>query len=473
MSILGLWECADEEPECESCHSELTYDEVEAAGAPSRPLDFPAPTVYRCRRVDIRARDHRSGSVYFVRDVIMRSGIDRCGRRSDIAYLSRKKLGKTTYGSLRLCVVLRRISPSKTDLQESRQDAFEGDFVNWESTDEKVVMKISEWHKIHSMRGRHLEDPIKEISTLQMLGDYHPHVQGAREALQDDNNLYTIMPYLSGGDLYGKLVEHDILCPLGMILEEGNEFNGHVENRARFWFGQLLEAVFHLQMKGVCHRDISLENLLLDDNDNLVLIDPGLSLRVPYSDPRNYGCVSDVSCGGSRLLMKAQGQGGRLMYAPPEIINKKDYVDAFALDMWAVGVILFIMLVGRAPFKWAHPTDQRYEKMSSGELKSLLKLLDIRISPEASDLLQGFFHRDPRKRITLAEAMRHPWIQGKEFTHEETIPVPVPPAPKRFPFVRQDESPNSSPISFLRKSKGSQKRRLSPGAAMPFQVAAS
>jgi len=110
--------------------------------------------------------------------------------------------------------------------------------VQWESTDDKVVMKISEWHKIHSMRGRHLEDPIKEISTLQMLGDYHPNVQGAREALQDDNNLYTIMSHIPGGDLYGRLVD-DLPCPI--ILEEGNEFNRHVENRARFWFGQLLE----------------------------------------------------------------------------------------------------------------------------------------------------------------------------------------------------------------------------------------
>ena len=240
MSILGLWECAEEEPESGSCHSELTYDDVEAAGAPSRPLDFPAPTVYRCSRVDLRARDHLSGNVHMLRDVIIRAGVDRCGRRSDVAYLSRKKLGKTTYGCLRLCVVLRRKSRSKVDFKESRQDAFEVDFTEWESTDEKVVMKISEWRKIHSMRGHHLEDPIKEISTLQMLGDYHPNVQGAREALQDDTNLYTIMPYLPGGDLYGRLVERD-LCPLGTILEEGNEFNGHAENRARLWFGQLLE----------------------------------------------------------------------------------------------------------------------------------------------------------------------------------------------------------------------------------------
>lgn len=248
MSIYGLWEYSDEEPESGSCHSELTYVDVEAAGAPSRPLDFPAPTVYRCRRVDLRARDHLSGNVHLLKDVIIRSGVDRCGRRSAVAYLSRKKLGKTTYGSLRVCVVLRRTSRSKIDLKESRQDAFEVDYTEWESTEEKVVIKISEWRKIHSMRGHHLEDPIKEISTLQLLGDYHPHVQGVREALQDDRNLYTIMPYLPGGDLYGRLVERDLHCSLGTILEEGNEFNSHFETRARFWFGQLLEVRLGLRI---------------------------------------------------------------------------------------------------------------------------------------------------------------------------------------------------------------------------------
>jgi len=243
----------------------------------------------------------------------------------------------------------------------------------------------------------------------------------------------------------------------------------------------ILQAVFHLQKKGVCHRDISLENLLLDKNDNVVLIDPGLSLRVPYTDPLNYGCVADVSCGGSRLLMVPQGQGGNLMYAPPEVINKDDNVDAFALDLWAAGVVLFIMLVGRAPFKWAHPTDQRYEKISRGELKDLLKLLEIRMSPEAADLLQGFFHSDPRHRSTLAEIMNHPWVRGKQFM-SETMVGEIPAPPKKFSFSLQDlrrwdlNSPNSSPSSILRKSKGGPKRKfgtwgVTPGS--PFEVASA
>jgi serine/threonine protein kinase len=239
MSSFGLWECAEEEPEYHSTHAELTYDDVAEAGSPSRPLDFPAPTVSRCSHVDLRARDHRSGTVHLLRNVIMRSGVDTSGNRSNIGYLIKKKMAKTTYGSIRLCIVLKRISRSKVDLREDRQDrpdAFDPEFVEWESTDTLVVIKRSEWYKIHSMRGRHLEDPIKEIGALQLLGSYHPHVQGARDALQDDNNLYAVMTYLPGGDLYGRLVEHDL-----PIEQKGSEFYGFAESRGRVWFRQLLQ----------------------------------------------------------------------------------------------------------------------------------------------------------------------------------------------------------------------------------------
>jgi serine/threonine protein kinase len=212
------------------------------------------------------------------------------------------------------------------------------------------------------------------------------------------------------------------------------------------------KAIFHLQKKGVCHRDICLENLLFDKNDNLVLIDPGMSLRVPYSDPCNYGCVADASAGTSRILMISQGQGGKHMYAAPEVLSEQEAVDAFAIDLWSVGVILFVMLVGLAPFKWAHPTDQRYSKISKGGLKELMKMLDIPLSPEACDLLQGLFYSDPCKRFTLADIMNHPWFQGKRFAN---TPVSTSKQPKIFTFSLETRKHNSPP----RKNKRHEKRK--------------
>ena len=205
----------------------------------------------------------------------------------------------------------------------------------------------------------------------------------------------------------------------------------------------------HLQQKGVCHRDICLENLLLDKDDKLCLIDPGMSLRVPYTD--HYGGdVTDVSAGTSRRLMVSQGQGGKLMYAAPEIIANQPEVDAFATDLWAVGVVLFVMLVGLAPFKWAHPSDKRFNSISKGGLKDLVEALEIPLSPEAIDLLQGFFYGDPRKRWNLADVMQHPWVLGKEFAQRpQTFPNA---SSKKFTFSSQDvKGKRQSPTKSYRR----------------------
>jgi serine/threonine protein kinase len=97
------------------------------------------------------------------------------------------------------------------------------------------------------------------------------------------------------------------------------------------------------------------------------------------------------------------------MYAAPEVvIGKKEVEDAFAIDLWSAGVVLFVMLVGLAPFKCPHPSDKRYAKISKGGLKDLTDTLDNPLSQEACDLLQGFFWADPQRRLTLAAIMEHP-----------------------------------------------------------------
>ena len=211
-------------------HADLSYEDVVAAGPPARPLDFPAPTVLRCKTVDLHARDHRSGTIHFLRNVILRA------EGAEYAYFVTKKLGKTVYGSIRLGIVLRRRERSSSSRAEERQDSPE---IEWESTDLQAAIKISEFSKIHAMRGRHLEDPIKEISAMQLLGNYHPHVLGAMDVLQDDNYLYTITRHLSGGELYGRMME---AFPQKRKPEQlnGTDHFDYDESKARIWFKQLI-----------------------------------------------------------------------------------------------------------------------------------------------------------------------------------------------------------------------------------------
>eukprot|EP00541_Cyclophora_tenuis_P005719 CAMPEP_0116542362 /NCGR_PEP_ID=MMETSP0397-20121206/978_1 /TAXON_ID=216820 /ORGANISM="Cyclophora tenuis, Strain ECT3854" /LENGTH=452 /DNA_ID=CAMNT_0004066371 /DNA_START=1 /DNA_END=1359 /DNA_ORIENTATION=+ len=422
-------------------HAVLTYDAVASAGLPSRPLEFPNPTVHKGARLTVGALDHRTGRIYNVKNVLMRTKSSSKGNLhnnqnngpTNRAYVIKKKVSKSIYGVIRLCVVLRRraiIHPQQQLRRRRRDDGLPRDEdVEWESTEELCVVKVSSWARMRQLRGRHLEDPIKEISAMQLIGNYHPNVLGCIEVLQDDEYLYTIMPYCAGGDLFGRVMGNDKTRTDSQLSDKTFDQAGTQveEGKARLWFRQLLSGLFHLQRKGVCHRDISLENLMIDDeNDELKIIDMGMCLRVPYVDLDNEASdrVTDVSDGTERLLMKSQGQGGKLMYMAPEVVAREDVFDGFAIDLWAAGVVLFVMLVGLAPFKWAHPSDKRYAKIAKGNLKELMSGLHLDLSDEACDLLQNMFWWDPRKRLTLAQILQHPWVQNKKFAMPATVPPP-------------------------------------------------
>ncbi len=181
-------------------HDEEEAWEMPASGPAVRPLDFPSPTVHRCLRATQNAYDHRSGLVFHLKNVLIRVGQSRGSTPSDHAYLIKKRLSKSMYGDVRLGVILRRVNSSK------RQSADSNPSVEWESTENMVAIKISSWDKLKSLRGRHLEDPIKEVAALELVGNYHPNVLGSIEVLQDDDFLYTVVPYCAGGDLYGRVV---------------------------------------------------------------------------------------------------------------------------------------------------------------------------------------------------------------------------------------------------------------------------
>ena len=139
-----------------------------------------------------------------------------------------------------------------------------------------ALQQIISFERVNRYRGRHLEDPIKEIAALNLIGTSSPHVIGSIEIIQDDNFLYSIMPYCNGGDLYSHVMDEVASSDLGRISED----------KARGYFIDILEGLSHMQKKGVVHRDLSLENILIH-YDHCVIVDLGMSLRVPFADPDN------------------------------------------------------------------------------------------------------------------------------------------------------------------------------------------
>jgi hypothetical protein len=222
-------------------HAQVTFNEVEAAGAPTRPLEFPAPEVARGVRVNALVVDPESGTRQVWPGVIHREDVATAmGPREVplsaqfVAYGPRRKLQDAIYGSVWACVLLRKHVGVAADDAARAAGVEPGSPqapIVWETTREFVAIKMVEWARVHHMRGRLLEDPIKEVAAMQLVGAGHPHVMGAYEILQDGDFLYTVMPYCSGGDLFGVVVKY--------AEESGGEI-GMPEPVARYWFRQIL-----------------------------------------------------------------------------------------------------------------------------------------------------------------------------------------------------------------------------------------
>lgn len=241
----------------------LRHEDLEQNGPAVQPLDFPSPQVRSVSWKTVSVLDHRNRRVCDLRALVPSSSSDRMIHdgidkhpSSDRAYLAKKKLSDSTYGSIRVCLVLKRRKKEPEEKESDNDDPSSG---GWESTNELVVIKASMWCRIRMARTQLLEDPLKEAAALLLVGNYHKHVLGCSEVLQDETFLYMVMPYCAGGSLYTRILGSYNLFPshgIGPNLRPD-------ENRARVWFIQLLDSLSHLQKKGICHRDICLENLLL------------------------------------------------------------------------------------------------------------------------------------------------------------------------------------------------------------------
>lgn len=399
----------------------LTFADVERHGRPARPLEFPAPSVRRARRGNALVVHLETGQRQVLRGIVHREVVVAATDGGDddhqqqhhhdggpeYAYFPQRRLQEAIYGSVWACLVLRRHRGPAADEEAAAAGEEPGSPrapLVWEITRRHVAIKMMVWERIHRQRGRLLEDPVKEIAAMQLIGGDHPHVLGSREVLQDNDFLYGVMEYCSGGDLFGVVVQYT---------ERTNGERGMPEHVARYWFRQILSGLNYLQINGVCHRDLSLENILVN-SDNCLIIDMGMCLRVPYTDPTNARAVTDVSASSLRRLIKPQGTCGKHNYMSPEIFANRRAFDGFAVDLWAAGVILYIMITGFPPYDQASLADPRFEAIVRGHLVEQLREWDIILSEGAGDLMQRMLRHDPRDRLTLDEVRRHPWVTSNE-----------------------------------------------------------
>lgn len=263
-----------EQPASHACSR---FEEVAESGPPVRPLDFPPPVVRRGVRVDalvihpatgrrevlagvIHREDLQAGGVAAGSsgsgggspgraggltttagggggwDTTIQQPVPQAGEKIEyVAYWPQRRLQDAIYGSVWACLLLKRhYGPAADDAARAAGVAPGSPSapIVWEIVGTHVAIKMVEWARVHRARGRLLEDPIKEIAAMQLLGARHPHVLGSAEVLQDDDYLFSIMPYCSGGDLFGVVVAY---------AEESGGDGGMSEPIARYWFRQILQ----------------------------------------------------------------------------------------------------------------------------------------------------------------------------------------------------------------------------------------
>lgn len=229
-----------------SAQAHLSFEDVESSGPAVRPLDFPPPVVIAGVRVNALVVHPESGSRQVCSGVIHREDltppeppgspkpVSSKGPPEVLAYWPQRRLQDAIYGSVWACLVLRRHHGVAAD-DAARAAGLEPGAptapIVWEITGKHVAIKMVEWARVHHMRGRLLEDPVKEVSAMQLLEATHPNVLGSTEVLQDGDFLYSVMPFCRDGDLFGVVVQY--------AEESGGEV-GMPEPVARYWFRQIL-----------------------------------------------------------------------------------------------------------------------------------------------------------------------------------------------------------------------------------------
>ncbi|KAI4330020.1 hypothetical protein MLD38_028334 [Melastoma candidum] len=239
------------------------------------------------------------------------------------------------------------------------------------STQESVAIKVVDKERI--MKEGLMDQIKREIAVMRLVR--HPNVVELKEVMATKRQVFFVMEYVKGGELFAKVAKGR----LGV--DEG-----------RRYFQQLISAVDFCHSRGVSHRDLKPENLLVDGNGDLKVSDFGLS-ALP-GQLWNDGMLHT--------------QCGTPAYVAPEVLRRKGY-DGAKADIWSCGVILFVMLAGYLPFQ-----DENVMKMYRKVFKAQYEFPPW-LSTDMQRLISKLLVADPDRRITMAAIMRNPWFQ-KGFT---------------------------------------------------------
>ncbi|XP_073023048.1 serine/threonine-protein kinase SAPK7-like [Primulina eburnea] len=235
-------------------------------------------------------------------------------------------------------------------------------------TKELVAMKyIERGHKID-------ENVAREIINHRSLR--HPNIVRFKELVLTPTHLAIVMEYAAGGELFERI------CNAGRFSED----------EARYFFQQLISGVNYCHSMQICHRDLKLENTLLDGS-------PAPRLK-----------ICDFGYSKSSLLhSRPKSTVGTPAYIAPEVLSRREY-DGKLADVWSCGVTLYVMLVGAYPFE-DQDDPKNFRKTIQRIMAIQYKIPEyVHISQDCRHLLSRIFVANPSRRISIKDIKSHPWF---------------------------------------------------------------
>ena len=229
----------------------------------------------------------------------------------------------------------------------------------------KVAIKVIDKKNVTSQGNKKMIT--REVNIMRVLRN--KYVCQLYEVMDTDTHLFIVLEYCPTGELFDFVVRR-----------------GHLnEDEARVFFRHLIEGIAYCHSRGVVHRDIKAENILIGNNNTVKISDFGLSNFFTGEDRLSTYC-------------------GSPSYVAPELVNRSPYIGPPA-DLWSCGVLLYVMVCGHLPFSNFRTLREMYALIRAAKYK-----VPSHVSPELTDLIQKLLVVDVDQRATAADVAVHPWV---------------------------------------------------------------